>query len=30
MKSVKAKGGAYEGSEILDPFSGNTYKVKLT
>lgn len=30
MKNVKAKGDYYEGSEILDPFSGNTYKVKLT
>lgn len=30
MKNVKAKGDTYEGSEILDPFSGNTYKVKLT
>jgi uncharacterized protein (DUF2147 family) len=30
IKNVKAKGGAYEGSEILDPFSGNTYRVKLT
>lgn len=34
MKNVKAKGGVYadvyEGTEILDPFSGNTYRVKLT
>lgn len=30
MKNVKAKGEAYEGTEILDPFSGNTYRVKLT
>ncbi len=30
MKNVKAKGDAYEGTEILDPFSGNTYRVKLT
>jgi uncharacterized protein (DUF2147 family) len=30
IKNVKAKGDAYEGSEILDPFSGNTYRVKLT
>lgn len=30
MKNVKVKGDTYEGSEILDPFSGNTYKVKLT
>lgn len=30
MKNVKVKGEVYEGSEILDPFSGNTYKVKLT
>lgn len=30
MKNVKAVGDVYEGSEILDPFSGNTYRVKLT
>lgn len=30
MKHVKAKEDAFEGSEILDPFSGNTYRVKLT
>ena len=30
MKNVKAKGDAFEGAEILDPFSGNTYRVKLT
>ena len=30
MKGVKAKGDSYEGAEILDPFSGNTYRVKLT
>lgn len=30
IKNVKAKGESYEGSEILDPFSGNTYRVKLT
>lgn len=30
IKNVKAKGDSYEGSEILDPFSGNTYRVKLT
>lgn len=30
IKNVKAKGDTYEGSEILDPFSGNTYRVKLT
>jgi len=30
MKGVVDKGdGAYQGTEILDPFSGNTYKVKL-
>jgi uncharacterized protein (DUF2147 family) len=29
IKNVKAKGDAFEGSEILDPFSGNTYRVKL-
>lgn len=29
LKNVRAKGDAYEGSEILDPFSGNTYRVKL-
>lgn len=30
MKGVVAKGGGrYSGSEILDPFSGNTYRVKL-
>jgi uncharacterized protein (DUF2147 family) len=27
---VKAKGNGYEGKEILDPFSGNTYRVKLS
>jgi uncharacterized protein (DUF2147 family) len=30
LKNVKAKGGGYEGTEILDPFSGNTYRVKLS
>jgi uncharacterized protein (DUF2147 family) len=30
MKNVKVKGDGYEGSEILDPFSGNTYRVKLS
>lgn len=30
IKNVKAKGDVYEGTEILDPFSGNTYRVKLT
>lgn len=30
LKGVKAKGDSYEGPEILDPFSGNTYQVKLT
>ena len=30
MKNVKVKGDAFEGSEILDPFTGNTYRVKLT
>jgi len=29
MKGVKAKGDYFEGDEILDPFSGNTYRVKL-
>ncbi len=29
IKNVKASGEAYAGDEILDPFSGNTYKVKL-
>jgi len=30
LKGVKSKGdGAYAGEEILDPFSGNTYRVKL-
>jgi uncharacterized protein (DUF2147 family) len=29
MKKVKANGDAYVGEEILDPFSGNTYKVTL-
>jgi uncharacterized protein (DUF2147 family) len=29
IKNVIAKGELYEGSEILDPFSGNTYRVKL-
>lgn len=26
---VKKSEGSYEGAEILDPFSGNTYRVKL-
>lgn len=30
LKNVKAKGDTYEGTEILDPFSGNTYRVKLS
>ncbi len=30
MKNVKSKGDGYEGTEILDPFSGNTYRVKLS
>jgi uncharacterized protein (DUF2147 family) len=30
MKNVKSKGEGYEGTEILDPFSGNTYHVKLS
>lgn len=30
LKGVKAKGEVFEGTEILDPFSGNTYRVKLT
>lgn len=30
MKNVKSKGEGYEGTEILDPFSGNTYRVKLS
>jgi uncharacterized protein (DUF2147 family) len=30
MRGVKANGESYEGPEILDPFSGNTYRVKLT
>jgi hypothetical protein len=29
MKNVKSKDEGYEGTEILDPFSGNTYRVKL-
>jgi len=29
MKGVKAKADYFEGDEILDPFSGNTYRVKL-
>lgn len=29
IKNVKALGEGYEGDEILDPFSGNTYRVKL-
>lgn len=29
LKGVKAKGDVFEGTEILDPFSGNTYRVKL-
>ncbi len=30
IKNVKAKAESYEGTEILDPFSGNTYRVKLS
>lgn len=30
MKNVKAKGVHFVGDEILDPLSGNTYRVKLT
>jgi uncharacterized protein (DUF2147 family) len=29
IKNVKAKDGEFSGGEILDPFSGNTYNVKL-
>lgn len=29
IKNVKVHGEDYEGDEILDPFSGNTYHVKL-
>jgi uncharacterized protein (DUF2147 family) len=29
IKNVRAKGDVYEGTEILDPFSGDTYRVKL-
>lgn len=30
LKGVVDKGnGSYQGTEILDPFSGNTYRVKL-
>lgn len=29
MKGIKAKADYFEGDEILDPFSGNTYRVKL-
>ena len=29
MKNVKAQDENYLGDEILDPFSGNTYRVKL-
>lgn len=29
IKNVKANGDEYKGDEILDPFSGNTYRVKL-
>ncbi len=29
IKNVKAHDESYEGDEILDPFSGNTYRVKL-
>jgi uncharacterized protein (DUF2147 family) len=29
MKGVKPKADYFEGEEILDPFSGNTYRVKL-
>lgn len=29
LKNVKAKGDAYAGEEILDPFSGSTYRVKM-
>ncbi len=30
MKNVRAAGDVFMGDEILDPFSGNTYRVKLT
>lgn len=30
IKGVKANGNTFEGTEILDPFSGKTYRVKLT
>lgn len=29
IKNVTAHGESYDGDEILDPFSGNTYHVKL-
>lgn len=29
MKNVKAQDGVFLGDEILDPLSGNTYRVKL-
>ncbi len=29
IKNVTAHGECYEGGEILDPFSGSTYRVKL-
>ena len=30
LKNVQKNGDTFEGEEILDPFSGNTYRVKLT
>lgn len=29
IKGLKAKGDYFEGDQILDPFTGNTYRVKL-
>lgn len=30
IKNLIAKGNTYQGDEILDPFSGNTYRVKAS
>lgn len=30
LQNVKAKGDTYESEKILDPFFGNTYRVRLS